>query len=50
MINQINWLKWVYFLLAIIGAILPTLANFEFIKSYGPSFDIQLFIELANNK
>ncbi len=49
MINQIKWLKWVYLLLAILGAVLPTLANIEFAKSYGPSFDIQLFIELANN-
>ena len=49
MISQVNWLKWVYFLLAILGAILPTLANIEFAKSYGPAFDIQLFIELANN-
>ncbi len=49
MIKQIKWLKWVYLLLAIMGAVLPTLANIEFAKSYGPSFDIQLFIELANN-
>ena len=49
MVRQINWLKWVYFLLAIAGAILPTLANIEFVKTYGSSFDIQLFIELANN-
>ena len=49
MITQIKWLKWVYLLLAILGAVLPTLANIEFAKSYGPSFDIQLFIELANN-
>ena len=49
MISQVNWLKWVYFLLAILGDILPTLANIEFVKSYGPAFDIQLFIELANN-
>ena len=49
MIRQINWLKWVYLLLAIFGAILPTLANIEFVRSYGPSFNIQLFIELANN-
>tara|TARA_Y100000766_G_scaffold227154_1_gene200210 strand:- start:867 stop:1223 length:357 start_codon:yes stop_codon:yes gene_type:complete len=44
-----KWLKWVYLFLAILGAILPTLANIEFAKSYGPAFDIQLFIELANN-
>jgi len=49
MINQIKWLKWVYLSLAILGAVLPTLANIEFAKSYGPAFDIQLFIELANN-
>ena len=44
MINQIKWLKWVYLLLAILGAVLPTLANIEFAKIYGHSFDIQLFI------
>ena len=49
MIKQIKWLKWVYLLFAILGAVLPTLANIEFAKTYGPSFDIQLFIELANN-
>ena len=46
---QIKWLKWVYLLLAILGAVLPTLANIDFAKIYGPSFDIKLFIELANN-
>ena len=49
MISQIKWLKWIYLLLAILGAVLPTLANIEFVKTYGPAFDIQLFIELANN-
>ena len=49
MINQNKWLKWIYLLLAILGAVLPTLANIQFARSYGPSFDIQLFIELANN-
>ena len=49
MIRQIKWLKWLYLVLAILGAVLPTLANIEFAKSYGPAFDIQLFIELANN-
>ena len=49
MVRQIKWLKWVYLLLAILGAVLPTLANIEFAKTYGPAFDIQLFIELANN-
>ena len=49
MINQIKWLKWVYLLFAILGGVLPTLANIEFARNYGPSFDIKLFIELANN-
>ena len=49
MVSQLKWLKWVYLFLAILGAIFPTLANIEFARSYGPSFDIQLFIELANN-
>ena len=49
MIKELKWLKWVYLLLAILGAVLPTLANIEFARSYGASFDIKLFIELANN-
>ena len=49
MINQIKWLKWFYLVLAMLGAVLPTLANIEFAKIYGPYFDIKLFIELANN-
>tara|TARA_Y100001968_G_scaffold315625_1_gene342428 strand:- start:1288 stop:1650 length:363 start_codon:yes stop_codon:yes gene_type:complete len=49
MINQIKWLKWIYLFLAILGAIFPTLANIEFAKMYGSSFDFKLFIELAND-
>ena len=49
MLKQVKWLKWIYLFLAILGAVLPTLANIDFAKSYGPEFDIQLFIELANN-
>ena len=49
MLKQIKWLKWIYLFLAILGAVLPTLANIEFAKTYGPSFDIQLFLEMANN-
>ena len=30
MIRQIKWLKWIYLFLAILGAVLPTLANIEF--------------------
>ena len=49
MLKQIKWLKWIYLFLAILGAVFPTLANIEFAKTYGPSFDIQLFLEMANN-
>ena len=48
MISQIKWLKWIYLVLAILGAVLPTLANIEFIRTYGSSFDLRLFIDLAN--
>jgi len=46
--NQRQWLQWIYLSLAISGAILPALANIEFMRLYGPAFNIQLFIELAN--
>ena len=49
MIKEVRWLKWIYLVLAILGALLPSLANIEFAKTYGASFDIQLFIELSNN-
>tara|TARA_Y100001968_G_scaffold238007_1_gene221319 strand:+ start:493 stop:855 length:363 start_codon:yes stop_codon:yes gene_type:complete len=47
--DQNKWLKWVYLFLAIIGAVLTTLANVDFARTYGPTFDIKLFIDLANN-
>ncbi len=43
-----NWLSWIYLLFAILGAVLPTLANIDFVLTYGPGFDIQKFIALAN--
>ena len=49
MIQPIKWLKWVYLFLAIVGAVFPTLANIDFLRMYGPSFDFKLFIDLANN-
>ena len=49
MLSQIKWLKWIYLILALLGAVLPTMANIDFVRNYGPSFDLQLFIELANN-
>ena len=41
-------LSWVYLVFAISGAILPTLANIDFMILYGPQFDISKFIHLAN--
>ncbi len=38
----------IYLLFAIAGAVFPTLANIDFMVQYGPSFDIQKFIQLAN--
>jgi len=34
--------------LAVAGAILPWLANLAFIRDYGGSFDLGLFVQLAN--
>ncbi len=48
MITSRKLLCFVYLLFAFAGAILPTLANIEFMKSYGPGFDIGQFVELAN--
>ena len=49
MIQQIKWLRWLYLILALLGAVLPMLANIEFVRTYGNSFDLKLFIELANS-
>jgi hypothetical protein len=41
-------LAWLYLGLAIAGAVLPWLANLEYMRQYGSSFDIGLFVQLAN--
>jgi len=41
-------LSYLYLFLSILGAVLPMLANFEFAREYGNSFDINNFIALAN--
>ena len=41
-------LKWLYLALAISGAILPWLANVDFIREYGSSFDLGMFVRLAH--
>ncbi len=48
MFAKSSLLKLVYLSLALLGAILPTLANIEFIKLYGPGFDLSNFIELSS--
>ena len=42
------WLAWLYLALAVAGGILPWLANFDYMRQYGSSFDLKLFVELAN--
>lgn len=42
------WLAWLYLALAIAGAVLPWLANLEFMHTYGASFDVGEFVKLAN--
>jgi 4-amino-4-deoxy-L-arabinose transferase-like glycosyltransferase len=37
-----------YLALALAGGILPWLANLEFMQTYGASFDLGLFVRLAN--
>ena len=41
-------LQAIYLILALLGAVLPWLANLEFIKVHGGGFDLGLFINLAN--
>ena len=42
------WLAWLYLALAVAGGILPWLANLDYMRQYGSSFDLKLFVELAN--
>ena len=43
-----NLISFAYLLLAFLGALLPTLANIDFVRTYGNSFDVFQFIQLAN--
>ena len=46
---MINPVRWIYLLLAILGAVLPWQANLEFMQTQaGAGFDIQQFIADAN--
>ncbi len=42
------WLAWLYLALAVAGAILPWLANLDFIRESGAPFDLARFIAQAN--
>ena len=42
------WLAWLYLALAVAGAVLPWMANLEYMRDYGSSFDLGLFVRLAN--
>ena len=41
-------LAWIYLALAVAGAVLPWLANLDFIRSTGQPFDLGLFVQQAN--
>jgi hypothetical protein len=41
-------LSWIYLILSVLGALLPWLANLEFIRQHGGGFDLGLFVNLAN--
>lgn len=41
-------LQWLYLALAVMGAVLPWLANLEFIQLSDNAFDLGLFLRLAN--
>ena len=43
-----SWLAWLYLALAIAGGVLPWMANLDFMRYYGASFDLKVFINLAN--
>jgi hypothetical protein len=40
--------RYLYLGLAIAGAVLPWLANLDFMREHGASFDVGLFVQLAN--
>jgi hypothetical protein len=42
------WLAWLYLALAVAGGVLPWMANLDYMRAYGSSFDIRLFVQLAN--
>jgi hypothetical protein len=47
--ERTGWLAWLYLSLALAGALLPWLANLDFIRTYGSPFNLGLFVSLAND-
>ena len=41
-------LAWIYLALAVAGGVLPWMANLDFMRDYGTSFDLKVFVDLAN--
>jgi len=46
--HRAPWLQVLYLTLAVAAAVLPWLANLDFIQAHGSSFDLGLFVQLAN--
>lgn len=46
--GRIPWLQILYLALAAAGAVLPWLANLDFIREHGGGFELGLFVQLAN--
>ncbi|KEF42086.1 MAG: hypothetical protein ER33_07600 [Cyanobium sp. CACIAM 14] len=44
----VSWIAWLYLVLALCGAVLPWLANLDFIQASGSAFDLGLFFQMAN--
>ena len=42
-----KWISYLYLLISMVGAILPTIANIRFVKEFGPGFNIISFIAFA---
>ncbi len=49
MFEKNRFLSYFYLLISIAGAVFTTISNIQFIKAYGPGFDVIRFIDLANN-
>jgi hypothetical protein len=43
-----HWIRSLYLALAVAGAVLPWMANLQFMQLHGASFDLALFVQQAN--